>query len=169
MDRSGRLMSSLAASVSVLLMAALGACGGSSAPRSSATTDPASPAAGLVAPRTSPAQDAQFLAEVAQADPDLAAYEQKDGNVALRALLTDGSAFCAFLQRGQGIDDAMVSVAEGARGVESQTSLPLSVTTFNTVEAVALLALCPEHMTLLPPSSRARIQKLGQDLGTKNG
>ena len=38
-------------------------------------------------------------------------YEQTQGNVALRALLTDGSAFCAFLQGGAGIDNAMVSVA----------------------------------------------------------
>ena len=72
-------------------------------------------------------------------DPALATYEQKEGNVALRALLTDGSAFCAFLQRGKGIDNALASVAVGARGDEAKTHLPLSVTTFNTIEAVALV------------------------------
>ena len=51
---------------------------------------------------------------MAEADPKLAAYEQKQGNVALRALLTDGSAFCALLKRGGGLDDALVEEATGA-------------------------------------------------------
>jgi hypothetical protein len=91
-----------------------------------------------------------FLTGVTEADPALATYEQAQGSVALRALLTDGSAFCAFLQRGGGIDNAMIDLAVGARSVEAQTHLPSSVTTFTTVEAVALLTLCPSYQSLLP-------------------
>ena len=102
-------------------------------------------------------------------DPALATYEQKEGNVALRALLTDGSAFCAFLQRGKGIDNALASVAVGARGDEAKTHLPLSVTTFNTIEAVALLTLCSHDQKLLPASVRSKIRKLGEALSTLTG
>ena len=123
----------------------------------------------LRAPKTSPAQDAGYLTDVAKADPDLESYLQAGGNVALRALLTDGSAFCAFLRRGGGIDKAMVSVAVGARSVESQTHLPTTVKTFNTVEAVALLTLCPSDQTLIPASVRSKIRKLGRALGPQQG
>lgn len=104
------------------------------------------------------------MTDVVQADPPLAAYVQGEGNVALRALLTDGSAFCAFLQRGGGIDSAMVSLAVGAASVETQTHLPSTVTTFNTVEAVALLTLCPSEQSLVPASNRSRIRALGEAL-----
>ena len=141
------------------------------APSAPTSTVPGGPTttAPLTAPVTSPEQDAQYFTEVAEADPTLAAYEQKQGNVALRALLTDGSAFCAFLARGDGIDKSLVSVAVGARGDEAQTHLPLSVTTFNAVEAVALLALCPSDQRLLPAADRGRVQALGASLTGRSG
>jgi predicted solute-binding protein len=103
---------------------------------------------------------------VTEVDPALTTYEKRSGNVALRSLLTDGSAFCAFLQRDRDIDSALVSVAVGARQVESQTRLPLSVTTFNAVDSVALLSLCPSLQPLVPSSDLARIRKLGAALAT---
>lgn len=120
----------------------------------------------LRAPKTTPAQDARYLSDVTKADPALESYLQTGGNVALRALLTDGSAFCAFLRRGGGVDQAMVSVAVGARSVESKTHLPSSVKTFNTVEAVALLTLCSSEQTLIPASDRSKLRKLGRALGS---
>jgi hypothetical protein len=125
-----------------------------------ASTSPVSSGT-LSAPRDSAAEDGQFLADVTEADPALAGYEKKAGNVALRSLLTDGSAFCAFLKRDRDIDTAMVSVAEGARQVESDTHLPLSVTTFNAVDAVALLTLCPSLEKVVPASDMVRIRELG--------
>jgi hypothetical protein len=123
----------------------------------------------LAAPKTSVAQDARFFSDVAEADPGLATYQERQGNVALRALLTDGSAFCALLPRGGGLDQALVTVAAGARGDEDQTHLPLSVTTFNTIEAVALLTLCPAEQTLLPATDRAKIIALGARLAQPSG
>jgi hypothetical protein len=158
--------------VSVVLVALLlAACSQSSPPRSEATTSTtaSNPSAPLPAPKTSFAQDTQFLTDVTEADPALVAYEQKYGNVALQALLTDGSAFCALLERGGGIDNALVAEAEGARSTESRTSLPLSVTTFNTIESVALLTLCPSEQTLVPASVRARIRNLGDALAHRAG
>lgn len=122
----------------------------------------------LVAPKTTFTQDAKFFAEVTEADPALATYAQKQGNVALRALLTDGSAFCALLRRG-GIDNALIAEAEGARSTEAQTKLPLSVTTFNTVEAVALLTLCPSEQKRVPASVRSKIRRLGATLTHRSG
>jgi hypothetical protein len=118
----------------------------------------------LSAPHDTVVQDGQFLSEVTEADPALVTYEKREGNVALRALLTDGSAFCAFLQRDKDIDGAMVSVAEGAQQDESQTHLPLSVTTFNAVDAVALLALCPSLEKVVPASDLVKIRALGASL-----
>ena len=118
----------------------------------------------LVAPKTTPVQDTQYLADVAKADSTLATYVQDQGNVALRALLVDGSAFCAYLHRGGGIDNAILSVALGANSVEKTTKLPLSVTTFNTVESVALLELCPADQSLVPSSVRSKIRALGEEL-----
>jgi len=126
----------------------------------------ATQSAPLSAPKTSPAQDAQYFADVAQADSALASYIQTQGNVALQALLTDGSAFCAFLQRGGGIDNAMASVVIGARTLESQTHLPSTVTTFNTIDAVALLTLCPSDQKLIPASDQSKIRQLGDALAT---
>ncbi|MGD0691574.1 MAG: hypothetical protein ABSA22_04470, partial [Acidimicrobiales bacterium] len=87
------------------------------------STDPTSPTSSkpLMAPTSSVADDAQFLSDVTEVDPRLTTYEKKSGNVALRSLLTDGTAFCSFLNRDKDIDTAMVSVAVGARQVEAQT------------------------------------------------
>ncbi len=89
---------------------------------------------------------------------------EQRGEVALRAMLTDGAAFCAFLRRGGGTDNAMVSVAVGAQSVESRTHLPSSVTTYNAIEAVALLVLCPSEQDLVPVSDRSRIHELSEAL-----
>lgn len=123
----------------------------------------------LSAPRTSFAQDTAFFTEVTEADPALVGYEQKHGNVALQALLTDGAAFCALLKRGGGIDRALVAEAEGARSTEAQTSLPLSVTTFNSIESVALLTLCPSEQKLVPAAVRSKIRHLGDQLAKRPG
>lgn len=123
----------------------------------------------LSPPKTSYAQDTKYFTDVAEADPALVAYQHKQGNVALRALLTDGSAFCALLKRSGQIDEALVAEADGARSTEAQTKLPLSVTTFNTIEAVALLTLCPSEQKLVPASVRSKIRKLGKSLATRPG
>lgn len=168
------------ASLFILLVGALGAaaCGRTDNPGAAAATTTSSepvnssgplPSTPLSAPKVTPAQDAAFLTDVTEADPALATYVQSQGNVALRALLTDGSAFCAFLQQGGGIDNAMVDLAVGAKSVEAQTHLPTSVTTFNTVEAVALLTLCPSYQKLLPASSRTKILDLGDALANHSG
>jgi predicted solute-binding protein len=68
------------------------------------------------------------------------------------------------LNRDRDIDTAMVSVAVGARQVESQTHLPMSVTTFNAVDSVALLTLCPSLESVVPSSDLAKIRKLGAAL-----
>jgi hypothetical protein len=169
---SRRRFVALAAVLFAMVVAAAGGQAGSAATTTS--SDPSSSSqpthsAPLPAPKTSVAQDGQFLTKVAEADSALSTYEQKRGNVALRALLTDGSAFCAFLQRGGGIDNALASVAIGARGEESKTHLPLSVTTFNSIEAVTLLTLCPQNQKLLPTSDRSRIRKLGSALSKQAG
>ena len=114
----------------------------------------------LRAPKTTDAQDTTYFTDLAEADPALASYEQKQQNVALRALLTDGSAFCALLQRARNLNDALVEEASGARSTEAQTHLPLSVTTFNAIESVSLLTLCPSEQKLLPASVRTKIRAL---------
>ncbi len=155
------------------------ACGqtGPSPKGSTATTHPKPTGSGsgsttstaLSAPKTSFTQDTKYFTYVTEADPALVTYEQQQGNVALRALLTDGSAFCALLRQGGGIDAALVAEADGARSTESQTKLPLSVTTFNTIESVALLTLCPSEQTLVPASDRTRIRNLGVALAKRSG
>ena len=127
---------------------------------SSTSRHKSSKEAPLVAPKTSPAQDARYLTDVAKADSDLATYVQKRGNVALKAMLTDGTAFCAFLHRGGGIDNALLNVATGAKSVESQTHLPSGVSTFNAIEAVALIDLCPGDQKLVPASVRSKLRRL---------
>ena len=164
-----------AAWLTVLLAVVLGASfglirlTGPAAASASPQPSTSSPPPPLQAPRTSAAQDTKFFTDVAEADPKLAAYEHKEENVALRALLTDGSAFCALLKRGGDLNDVLVEEATGARGTESQTHLPLSVTTFNTIESVALLALCPSEQKLLPASVRTKIHDLGKSLGKHPG
>ena len=131
-----------------LLLGALATVGTACASGSSAATATGTPvesirttegptAPTLAVPKTTPSEDNEYLGDVAKADPALATYVQKEGNVALRAMLTDGTAFCVFLHRGGGIDNALVSVALGAKSVESQTQLPEDVATFNSIEAVA--------------------------------
>jgi nitrogen-specific signal transduction histidine kinase len=132
--------------------------------RSAAASGSSKSSTPLRAPKTSDAQDTEFLTEVAEADAALASYEQKQENVALRALLTDGSAFCALLKREANLDEALVEEATGARSTESQTHLPLSVTTFNAIEGVSLLTLCPSEQKLLPSSVRTKIRSLGKTL-----
>jgi len=124
----------------------------------------ADPAGPLHAPETTPAQDNEYLLDVTKADPDLATYVQEQGDTALRALVTDGSAFCAFLAHGGGMDNALASVAIGARSVESQTSLPLAVATFNTMESVALVVLCPNEQRLVPASVQSELGALKTEL-----
>jgi len=144
---------------------------GATTPTTAAPSGPttSAPSGGLTAPAASAADEARFVTEVGEVDPALATYEQARGDVALRALLTDGSAFCAFLVRGGGIDQALVAVAQGAAADESQTHLPQSVTTFNAVESVALLTLCPSEQSLLPSATRARIRSLGATLAGRSG
>ncbi len=69
----------------------------SCSPRSPAAPTPSTP---LTSTNVSVAQDGTYFTDVTEADPKLVTYEQKEGNIALRALLTDGSAFCALLERG---------------------------------------------------------------------
>ena len=139
---------------------------GAAPPASGATSGRPPP---LVGPRTSAIQDARYLTDVAQADSDLATYVQQDGNVALRAMLTDGSAFCAFLRRGGGIDSALMDVALGAHSVESQTHLPANVHTFNTLESMALIDLCPGEQRLVPASVRTELARLAATLKSPSG
>lgn len=133
------------------------------------STTTSSKLAPLSVPKTTVEQDSKFFTEVTEADPALQTYAQKHGNVALEALLTDGSAFCALLKHGGGIDEALVEEAEGARSTESQTSIPLSVTTFNAIESVALLTLCRSEQKLVPASVRAKLRRLNGQLTKRPG
>jgi len=117
-----------------------------------------------ISSKSSATNDALFLSDVTEIDPVLMTYEKKFGDVALRSLLTDGSAFCAFLDRDRDLDTAMVSVAVGARHVESQSHLPMTVTTFNAVDSVALLTLCPSLESVVPSSDLTKIRELGTAL-----
>jgi hypothetical protein len=159
------------AAVAVTLGAVSGTSPGVAATAAAATSSSPSttPPTPLRAPKTSYAQDTKYFTDVAEADPALVSYQQKQGNVALQALLTDGSAFCALLRREKNLDQALVEEAAGARGNESQTHLPLTVTTFNTIESVALLTLCRSEQRLLPSSVRSKIRKLGASLSKRPG
>jgi hypothetical protein len=114
----------------------------------------------LEAPKTSYAQDTLYFQDLAKVDQNLTTYVDKEQQVALQALLTDGSAFCAFLARGDGIDVALEDTALGADSVEKKTHLPRSVKTFNSIEAVALVTLCPSEQKLLPKADEAHIKAL---------
>jgi hypothetical protein len=146
-----------------------GAAGPATAATAGSSTTAPHTSAQLSPPKTTFAQDTKYMTDVTVADPSLVTYERKEGNVALRALLTDGSAFCALLKREGRIDDALVAEATGARGTESQTHLPLSVATFNTIEAVALLRLCPSEQKLVPQAVRTKIRNLGKALAKRSG
>lgn len=119
----------------------------------------------LVGPKTNAIQDTHYLSDLARVDSTLSSYLQSQGNTAVKALLTDGSAFCGFLERGGGIDNAMESLVIGADGVEAQTHLPSSVTTFNAIDAVALITLCPDEQKLVPPADQTKIRSLEKSLG----
>jgi hypothetical protein len=121
----------------------------------------------LVAPKVSATQDSQYFEDLATVDPSLSSYVDSEQGVALQALLTDGAAFCAFLKRGGGIDNAMESVAIGANSVESQTHLPASVQTYNAIDAVALIALCPGEQRLTPASDQAHLAQMEQALAKR--
>jgi hypothetical protein len=135
---------------------------GTSRPAASA---PAATVAGrLEAPRASATQDDAYFRDLATVDQPLTTYVGSQQGVALRALLTDGAAFCAFLSRGGGIDNAMESVVIGANSVETKTHLPRSVATFNAIDAAALIALCPDEQRLIPKTDLKHIQELEQVL-----
>jgi hypothetical protein len=131
--------------------------------------DPATTAGPLIAPETTTAQDSQYFEYLAEADPSLSTYVNTQGNVALQALLTDGAAFCGFLHRGGGIDNAMDSVVIGAKSVEAQTHLPSNITTFNAIDAVALITLCPADQKLIPSADQGKIQSLEKSLNGRSG
>jgi hypothetical protein len=147
--------------VAIVVVAALaGGCsasGGHAAARPTTTTD-----GPLVAPKTSYTEDTQYFQDLARVDPGLSSYVESSEGAALQALLTDGAALCAFLKRGGGIDNAMESVVIGAKSVESKTHLPTSVTTFNAIDAVALIDLCPSEQKLLPSADRGHIESLSK-------
>jgi hypothetical protein len=155
----GRVRGSVALVVLVAVLTAGLTTAGSTGPAAWAGTPV------LKAPNTTPAEDNTYLADAAKADSTLATYVQQHGDVALRAMLTDGTAFCAFLRRGGGIDTAIVDTAVGARSVETTTHLPNGVTTFNTLESVALLELCPSEQRLVPASVRTKLHGLKKALG----
>ena len=158
----------VAASTALLLIVGAGttSCGSTkgTASRSTAPAPTAGASSPSSAPKTSTAADSQYYVDLATADPSLSSYVDGQSNVALRALLTDGVAFCDFLYRGSGIDNAMMSVAAGANGVESSTHLPMSVKTFNSIDAAALLALCPSAQKLIPVSDQASLRQLAKAL-----
>jgi hypothetical protein len=74
-----------------------------------------------------------------------------------------------LLTRAGGLNAALVAEATGARDTEPETHLPLSVTTFNTIESVALLTLCPSEQRLLSVSVRTRIHALGKSPAKRPG
>ncbi|MFZ0249569.1 MAG: hypothetical protein WAL61_06455 [Acidimicrobiales bacterium] len=155
---------------SLLLALVAGATLGLASPVVSAdASSPGPTSSPLRAPKTTYAQDTRFFTSVAEVDAALASYEQTQGNIALRALLTDGSAFCALLTRRDLFDEVLVEEATGARSTEAQTHLPLSVVTFNTIESVALLTLCPSEQRLVPTSVRSKIRTLAKTLAARRG
>jgi hypothetical protein len=164
--RRARRIGALVCSPLVLLLLGVTWNAVSGAPSAAATTTSTPPTSSqpLKAPKTTVQQDSKFFSELTEADPSLESYEQKHGNAALEALLTDGSAFCALLKHGGGIDEALVAEAEGVRSTETQTSLPLSVTTFNAIESVSLLTLCPSEQRLVPASVRSKLRRLNAHL-----
>jgi hypothetical protein len=152
------------AAVGVVAVLAAGCSSGPAATRPTPTT-----AGPLVAPRTSYAQDTLYFQDLAKVDPGLSSYVDSTEGVALQALLTDGAAFCAFLKRGGGVDNAMESVVIGARSLESKTHLPTSVATFNAIDAVSLVELCPTEQKLLPAADRAHVDSLSRFLSQPAG
>lgn len=147
------------------MVAAFGAVACTSFPDAAAG---ARPSGQLRAPKTSTAQDARYLTDVAEVDSDLVSYVNKYGNSALHGMLADGLAFCAILREGGGIDSALIDEAEGARADETHTHLPLNVHTFNTLESLALIDLCRGEQSLVPASVRAKLSQLGGSLRSES-
>jgi hypothetical protein len=140
---------------------------GAASPNASrpAASAPATTVAGrLEAPKATATEDDAYFRDLAIVDQSLTTYVGSEQGVALRALLTDGAAFCAFLNRGGGIDNAMESVVIGANSVEAQTHLPRNVATFNAIDATALIALCPGEQRLIPKTDLQHIEELAQVL-----
>ncbi len=158
-----RLSTALPLAAMAVGLAAAG-CSSGSPPAASrpAAPAPATTVAGrLQAPKTTPTEDAAYFRDLATVDQSLSKYVGSEQGVALQALLTDGAAFCAFsLNQGGGIDNAMESVVIGANSVEPKTHLPRSITTFNAIDAAALIALCPGEQGLIPKTSLEHIQAL---------
>jgi len=161
-----RLSTALPLAVMAVGLAAAG-CSSGSPPAASrpAASAPAKTVAGrLQAPKTTPTEDDAYFRDLATVDQSLSKYVGSEQGVALQALLTDGAAFCAFLNRGGGIDNAMESVVIGANSVEPQTHLPRSIATFNAIDAAALIALCPGEQRLIPETALQHIQALERAL-----
>lgn len=157
-----RLSTALLLTAIAVGLAATG-CSSASPPAASrpAASAPATTVAGrLQAPKTTPTEDDAYFRDLATVDQSLSKYVGSEQGVALQALLTDGAAFSAFLDRGGGIDNAMESVVIGANSVEPQTHLPRSITTFNAIDAAALIALCPGEQRLIPKTALQHIQAL---------
>jgi len=148
----------------VLLLAGCSPSSPSGASRPATSAPATTVGAKLEVPKTTPAQDGTYFRDLATVDQSLSRYVESEQGVALRALLTDGAAFCAFLNLGGGIDNAMGSVVIGANSVERQTHLPRSIATFNAIDAVALIALCPGEQRLVPTTALQHIHKLEQAL-----
>ncbi len=140
-------------------------CGSAAHPSTAATAT--TTAGQLRAPKTSYEQDTLYFQDLAKVDQALTTYVDSEQQVALQALLTDGSAFCAFLARGGGVDAALDATAVGANSVEEQTHLPQTIETFNSIEAVALVTLCPSEQKFLPSVDKAHIKSLEQALSTQ--
>jgi hypothetical protein len=138
-------------------------------PTGGSSSGAARTSAPLVAPTVTSGESFAFFQDLSRVDPSLSSYVNSNQSVALRSLITDGAAFCAFLRRGGDVDDAMASVVVGAKSVESETHLPISVKTFNAVDAVALVDLCPKEQTLLPAADRSHIRSLTQSLSSAKG
>ena len=152
----------------LLSVASAVACRGSPGAGGGTPTSNGTKVGQLVVPKVSLTQQSTYLEDVVEADPSLQTYAES-GTTADKALLTDGAAFCAFLGQGRGIDSALTSLAAGAQSIESKTHLPMGVTTFNTIEGVALVRLCPSEQRLLPPADRTQVQKLQQALDGNAG
>ncbi len=149
----------------VVLTVGLAACGSPSS--TSAPSHPTTTTSTL--PHTSVAAQAQFLSHLGEADSRLGTYEQTQGNLAVSALLADGTAFCALVHRKSGIDAALLGLASGAQSTEAETHLPLGVATTNTIAGISLIDLCPSDLHLLPTSVQATIAQLSQQLANPSG
>ena len=168
-EQMNRLPALLCLTVTAIGLTVAG-CSSSSHPGASrpvASAPPTTAVGRLEAPKSTPTQDDAYFRDMATIDQSLSTYVTSEQGVALQALLTDGAAFCAFLKRSGGIDNAMESVVIGANSVEAQTHLPRSVSTFNAIDAAALIALCPDEQRLIPKTALQHIHELEQVLAKR--